>query len=82
MIQVWCRAFSTMEAITGASKKVNGIVVEYKKGTEAATYGFTYQDLIDQKINALDLVEHPGDYEVDPEAGRISACPAKCRPPR
>jgi len=44
MIQVWCRAFSTMEAITGASKKVNGIVVEYKKGTDSATYGFTYQD--------------------------------------
>jgi hypothetical protein len=67
-----------MEAITGASKKADGIVVAYRNGTA----GFTYQDLIDQRINALDLLEHPGDYELDPEARRISACPEKCRAPR
>jgi hypothetical protein len=70
-----------MEAITGASKKMNGIVVEYKKGTGYATLGITYQELIDQQINALDLLENPGDYELDPETKQVSACPAKCRPP-
>ncbi|TAJ45425.1 hypothetical protein [Methanofollis fontis] len=70
-----------MEAITGASKKEDGVVVEYKKGSGYAVVGFTYQDLIDQGINALDLVEHPTDYEVDPETRQLSACPAKCESP-
>jgi hypothetical protein len=71
-----------MEEITGAKKMVNGVLVEYRRGDVSQTMGFTYEDLIAMEINVLDLVENPGDYEVDPEGEAIFPCPAKCqRPP-
>lgn len=71
-----------MEEITGAKKMMNGVLVEYRRGGVSLTLGFTYEDLIAMEINALDLIENPPDYEVDPEGKAIFPCPAKCqRPP-
>lgn len=68
-----------MEEITGARKMANGVLVEYRRGSVSQTVGFIYEDLIAMEINALDLVEHPEDYEVDPEGKAIFPCPSKCQ---
>ncbi|WP_298667431.1 hypothetical protein [uncultured Methanofollis sp.] len=71
-----------MDEITGANKMMNGVLVEYRRGGLSQIVGFTYEDLIAMEINVLDLIEHPRDYEVDPEGKAIFPCPSKCqRPP-
>lgn len=60
-----------MYTIIGAEKRMNGIVVEYRNDSGSATAPFTYADLIVLRINALDLLEHPGNYRVDPGNHRV-----------
>ncbi|HVP94540.1 MAG TPA: hypothetical protein VMS89_05135 [Methanoregulaceae archaeon] len=60
-----------MYDITSAKKMENGVVVFYQ-GKEVTEYdSFNYQELIDLKINALDLIEHPNMYSVDIEVHKI-----------
>jgi len=48
------------------SKKMeNGIVVFWDESGEKKYDSFNYSELIDMKINALDLLEHPKAYKVD-----------------
>ena len=60
-----------MYTIIGAEKRMNGIVVEYRSDSGSATAPFTFAELIDLRINALDLLEHPGNYRVDPQRHRV-----------
>ncbi|KQC03022.1 MAG: hypothetical protein APR53_06205 [Methanoculleus sp. SDB] len=60
-----------MYQVIGSEKRVNGVVVEYRGDSGSATAPFTYAELIDLRINAFDLLEHPGNYRVDPANGRI-----------
>lgn len=68
-----------MDEIQSVRKLMNGVLVEYTRGGVPRTVGFTYDTLIRMEINALDLIEHPEDYEVDPEGKAIFPSPAKCR---
>ena len=49
----------------------NGIAVYYKVGTGEKFESFNYSELIDLKINALDLLQDPKNYAVDTEKHRI-----------
>jgi hypothetical protein len=60
-----------MKDITGVKKIDNGIVVEFREGEGYRTDGFTYAELIEMKINALDLLDHPQNYALDRETRRI-----------
>lgn len=67
-----------MEEITGVKKLANGVLVEYRQEGGRRTAGFTYQELIDMRVNAFDLVENPDDYLIEPMARQIEARPDKC----
>jgi hypothetical protein len=54
-----------MEKITMVKKMENGIAVYYGAVAERAFESFNYSELIDMKINALDLLEHPQSYLLD-----------------
>lgn len=56
-----------MEEIIAGIKKEDGIQVAWQKGTQTKGTFFTYAELIDMKINALDLLENPGNYLLDAE---------------
>jgi len=54
-----------MKDIVMSKKMENGIVVFWDESGEKKYDSFNYSELIDMKINALDLLEHPKAYKVD-----------------
>lgn len=54
-----------MQDITGSKKMENGVVVFWNEAGEKKDDSFNYIELVDMKINALDLLEHPKSYRVD-----------------
>jgi hypothetical protein len=60
-----------MMEILGGIKRDDGIHVMWQEGNETKAMFFGYNELIDMKINALDLLENPRWYRVDVEGHRI-----------
>ncbi|WP_048150082.1 hypothetical protein [Methanolacinia paynteri] len=63
-----------MEQIIDARKSFNGIQVTYATDEEIGNAGtelFSYENLIDMRINALDLLDNPLFYSFDPIGPRI-----------
>ncbi len=60
-----------MYDITSAKKMENGVVVFYEAKEVKKYESFNYEELIDLKINALDLIEHPKMYSVDVEVHKV-----------
>lgn len=54
-----------MQQVTSSKKDRNGIQVSSSYGGKEVMDFFTYEELVDQKINALDLLDNPGIYRVD-----------------
>jgi hypothetical protein len=54
-----------MNDIMSSKKMENGIVVFWMEKDVKKNDSFNYSELIDMKINALDLLEHPKSYKVD-----------------
>ncbi len=60
-----------MKDIVATRRMENGIACYYgEKGSEEFE-SFNFSELIDMKINALDLLNNPRAYAVDPENHRI-----------
>jgi len=62
-----------MHDIVSSKKMENGIVVFWQENGEKVSESFNYSELIDMKINALDLLDRPKSYRVDPKARAIVA---------
>jgi len=60
-----------MEKIVATRKMENGIACYYGEKGKEEFETFNYSELIDMKINALDLLNDPRNYAVDPENHRI-----------
>ncbi len=60
-----------MNDITSSKKMENGIVVFWDEKGEKKDESFNYQELIDMRINALDLLDRPKSYKVDKAAHKI-----------
>ena len=58
------------EIITGV-KRDDGIITVWQDGKDTKSSFFEYSELIDMKINALDLLDHPKMYLLDPEKNVI-----------
>jgi hypothetical protein len=54
-----------MQQIVATSKRDTGIEVQYEKKSNIMGTFFTYEQLIDMKINALDLLDVPDMYLFD-----------------
>lgn len=61
----------SMHDIVTTRKMENGVACYYEKGEKTELESFNYQELIDMKINALDLLKDPNNYAVDPAAHRV-----------
>jgi len=67
-----------MEQISGSKKRNEGIEVSWmEKGKEKQAF-FSYQEIIDMKINAIDLLENPRFYLMDTKNVRIRATSRGC----
>ncbi|MDP2796844.1 MAG: hypothetical protein Q8N94_04955 [Methanoregula sp.] len=60
-----------MQDIVTSKKMENGIVVFWSEKDAKKSESFNFSELIDMKINALDLLEHPKSYKVDTAAHRL-----------
>lgn len=49
----------------------NGIVVFWDEKGEKKYESFNFSELVDMKINALDLLERPASYQVDKAAHKL-----------
>jgi len=60
-----------MQDIVSSRKMENGIVVFWNEKGEKNEESFNYGELVDMKINALDLLERPKSYKVDKDAHKL-----------
>lgn len=60
-----------MHDIVSSKKMENGIVVFWTDKSEKKYDSFNYAELIDMKINALDLLDHPASYKIDISARKL-----------
>jgi hypothetical protein len=60
-----------MQDIVSSRKMENGIVVFWDEKGEKKSESFNYAELIDMRINALDLLDRPKSYKVDKAAHQI-----------
>jgi hypothetical protein len=60
-----------MQDIVSSRKMENGIVVFWEEKGEKKNESFNYAELVDMKINALDLLERPKSYKVDKAAHKL-----------
>jgi hypothetical protein len=60
-----------MQDIVSSKKMENGIVVFWDEKGEKKNESFNYIELVDMKINALDLLERPKSYKVDVAAHKL-----------
>jgi hypothetical protein len=60
-----------LQIISGV-KRNDGIILVFEDADILKSVFFEYSGLIDMKINALDLIEHPSLYLIDPEKNMIA----------
>jgi hypothetical protein len=60
-----------MYEVAMSRKMENGIVVFWMERNDTRYESFNYQELQDAGINALDLLDRPKSYRVDPAAHKI-----------
>jgi hypothetical protein len=60
-----------MQPIVSSRKMENGIVVFWHENDEKKYDSFNYSELIDMKINALDLLDRPRSYGIDVEQHKL-----------
>jgi hypothetical protein len=60
-----------MKEIVSAKKMENGIACYYGKKGEEKFESFTFRELIDMEINALDLLQYPKNYTLDTDKHSI-----------
>jgi hypothetical protein len=67
-----------MEQITSSQKKPTGIDVYWQEGGTKRRDFFSFSELIELRINAVDLLDHPHLYIIDGENHRIVASDQGC----
>jgi hypothetical protein len=60
-----------MYDVSSAKKMENGLVVFYEAKGVKEYQSFNYEELIDLKINALDMIQNPRMYSIDTEVHKV-----------
>jgi hypothetical protein len=60
-----------MQTVVSSKKTENGVVVFLEVDGKLKSEAFNYEELVNMKINALDLLERPNSYKVDKEAHNL-----------
>ncbi|MFZ1958964.1 MAG: hypothetical protein WB759_08170 [Methanoregula sp.] len=62
-----------MQQVASSKKYQDGIQVFWSGAGDPNGDFYSYDDLINQKINVFDLLIHPGIYRIDPDQHRIDS---------
>lgn len=60
-----------MQKIVKTERCGDGVNVIWKKAGKETTSYFSFTQLIDMEVNALDLLEHPQSWGMDEKAGKV-----------
>ena len=60
-----------MQRIMTSERLPGGITVYWKAGSEEMETSFSFMELVDRRINSLDLLEHPAKYLFDTDSGAL-----------
>jgi hypothetical protein len=60
-----------MKDIANTRKMENGVALYYQEGSDKKVESFTYSELIDMQINALDLLTDSRNYAIDVAAHKV-----------
>ena len=60
-----------MQRIVRTERCGDGVNVIWKKAGKEMTSYFSFTQLIDMQVNALDLLQHPGSWGMDERAGKV-----------
>ncbi len=67
-----------MQQITSSQKKPTGIDIFWQEGETKRRDFFSFSELIELRINAVDLLDHPQLYRIDEDNHRIVATNQGC----
>jgi hypothetical protein len=70
-----------MQKILRTERRGDGVEVVWEKAGEEMSSYFTFTELIDLRVNALDILENPGNYGIDERTGKVGFV-AFCQPSR
>jgi len=60
-----------MQKILKTERCGDGVNVAWKKAGKDVTSYFSFTQLIDMQVNALDLIEHPASWGMDEKSGKV-----------
>ena len=60
-----------MQHLTASERLPGGITVYWEEGEEEMEASFSFMELVDRRINSLDLLEHPTKYQYDTDSGAL-----------
>lgn len=60
-----------MQRLTASERLPGGITVYWKEEGNENETSFSFMELIDRRINSLDLLEHPTKYVFDEDSGAL-----------
>ena len=60
-----------MQRITASERLPGGITVYWEEKGEEMETSFSFMELIDRRINSLDLLENPTKYVFDEDSGAL-----------
>ena len=67
-----------MKEIVASKKSGPGIDVYWDDAGKRKHESFTYEDLINMRINALDLLDNPTFYKIDEQQHTVHLVPEAC----
>ena len=67
-----------MKEVISSVREDYGLDLFWKEGREQKNDFFSYSELVDMKINVLDLLENPRYYKVDGKRRKVRATPQGC----
>jgi hypothetical protein len=70
-----------MRQILRTERRGDGVSVVWEKAGKEMTSSFTFTQLIDMQVNALDVLNTPSNYGIDEKTGKIGFV-AYCQPSR
>jgi hypothetical protein len=60
-----------MQRLTASERLPGGITVYWEEKGEENETSFSFMELIDRRINSLDLLEYPNKYVFDEDSGTL-----------
>ncbi|HUK38150.1 MAG TPA: hypothetical protein VLV30_03440 [Methanomicrobiales archaeon] len=60
-----------MQRLTASERLPGGITVYWDQAGEEMEASFSFMELVDRRVNSLDLLEHPEKYVFDDGSGAL-----------